>query len=141
MEKDGRRGLFDDVIGTGFMLIGVDEQAVDDVGARTESHIAAIGGQIVHLSDAPDRTARGFRDLTGAYREWFEKNGAVAVLVRPDFYVYGIAATANDVRLALGNPSIFDLAQQLTVQRDDMSRVTAGKSPTQRPVPHRIGLS
>jgi flavoprotein hydroxylase len=108
VEKDGRRGLFDDVIGTGFMLIGVDEQAVDGVGARTESHIAAIGGQILHLSDAPDNSARGFRDLSGAYREWFEKNGAAAVLVRPDFYVYGIAANANEVP-GLGESLVFDL--------------------------------
>ena len=108
VEKDGRRGLFDDVIGTGFMLIGVDEQAVDGLGARTESHIAAIGGQILHLSDEPDGAGRGFRDLSGAYREWFETNGVAAVLVRPDFYIYGIATKSDEVA-GLGESLVFDL--------------------------------
>jgi hypothetical protein len=31
--------------------------------------------------------------VTGAYGEWFAAHGCVSVLIRPDFYVFGVAHT------------------------------------------------
>jgi hypothetical protein len=35
------------------------------------------------------------RDLDGTYREWFAEAGVAVVLQRPDFYVFGSAATLD----------------------------------------------
>ena len=34
-------------------------------------------------------------DLDGSYADWFDRLGAEAVLVRPDFYVFGSAPVAG----------------------------------------------
>ena len=38
-----------------------------------------------------------YRDVDGAYAAWFEKLGAKAVLVRPDFHVFGAVADGANV--------------------------------------------
>jgi hypothetical protein len=40
-------------------------------------------------------------DTTGAYAAWLAQLDAVAVLIRPDFYVYGTAADAEDLTALL----------------------------------------
>jgi 2-polyprenyl-6-methoxyphenol hydroxylase-like FAD-dependent oxidoreductase len=96
IEYAGRHGLFDDLFGHGFAMIGTDEQALAGIDASTRSLLSLIGGQI--LSVASDGVAQNgsFADLSGAYRAWFREHDCVAVLVRPDFYVYGVALEASD---------------------------------------------
>jgi hypothetical protein len=53
---------------------------------------------VLFISDDDDTGAQALGDPTGAYRAWLEENRAVAVLVRPDFYVYGIAADGGEVQ-------------------------------------------
>lgn len=38
-----------------------------------------------------------FVDLEGLYASWFEENGCGAVLVRPDFYVFGAVSGLEEV--------------------------------------------
>ena len=52
---------------------------LDQLGAD----VLTIGGALV--------------DVTGAYGRWFRETGCVAVLYRPDFYVYGTAASTDEV--------------------------------------------
>ena len=44
----------------------------------------------------------GVRDLDGRLTDWLGRHGAHAVLVRPDFYVFGSAASPAEL------PSLFD---------------------------------
>ncbi len=39
----------------------------------------------------------GFADADGDIAAWLAAHGATAVLLRPDFYVYGVAQDARDV--------------------------------------------
>jgi hypothetical protein len=51
---------------------------------------AALGGLSAHVAaHAP------VRDLDGTYERWFAQTGARVVLQRPDFYVFGTAATLD----------------------------------------------
>ncbi|MFI9560942.1 bifunctional 3-(3-hydroxy-phenyl)propionate/3-hydroxycinnamic acid hydroxylase [Nonomuraea endophytica] len=95
--RDGRSGLADAVVGDGFCLITrhhVDLSIVDALGIR-----------LLCLDPAhPD----GYADLDGRLTAWLDESGAEAVLVRPDYYVFGRAPMAADVPALLA-----DLRDQL----------------------------
>jgi hypothetical protein len=97
VEQYDEAGLFDEVVGVGFALIGVNEEALEPITEAQRTGFSHVGGRIRYLSSDPDPGEESFRDPTGAYRAWLEENDAVAVLVRPDFYVYGVAAQAGEV--------------------------------------------
>jgi hypothetical protein len=91
----GRQGHFDDLVGTGFVLI-----------ARTDP-VAALSPQSAALLRDLGGIAIGYKadgDTDGTYGRWLDQLGADAVLVRPDFYVFGTAsgvAAADDLLRAL----------------------------------------
>ena len=94
VEDAGRRGRFDDVMGRGFAMI-VTEKVYSALEADgTADALRAAGVLITGLTREPARTEPGriVLDVDGQYHQWFDEHGAVAVAVRPDFYVYGCAA-------------------------------------------------
>lgn len=111
VQHHGRHGLFDDLFGVGFVLVGIDEHALDGVGASLHSMLAAIPAQVLHLTAKSVGADGGFMDPTGAYRDWFEANSCTAVLVRPDFYVYGTASRPSEIRTLVES-----LARDLNLQ-------------------------
>jgi 3-(3-hydroxy-phenyl)propionate hydroxylase/flavoprotein hydroxylase len=99
--SDGRRGLLDDVAGGGFCLLATAAAAgaltADGLGKRLRD----AGVRVIEL--VPDgceaiepAAVVGIRvaDTGGTYRRWLAELGAAAVVVRPDFYVYGAVADA-----------------------------------------------
>lgn len=80
----GRRGLADTVMGGGWTLIGRDLPVLDTVPARWWT---GLGGRLWAIDGDPSAT-----DVTNAYGQWLDALGAAAVLIRPDFAVFGTAA-------------------------------------------------
>ncbi|MBB2747207.1 UNVERIFIED_ORG: flavoprotein hydroxylase [Microbispora rosea subsp. rosea] len=87
----GREGLFDQVVGLGFVLLTTrpPEELLDPVHAAA---LERLGTRVVRLDAAAD--------LDGVYLPYLARTGAVAALVRPDFYVFG-AAGGRDGTAAL----------------------------------------
>lgn len=86
---DGRSGLFDDVFGQGFVLM-----------ARTRADLAALSGENRAVLDALGAVvvaAYEIGDAGNVYSSWLDSLGSVAVLTRPDFYVFGSAGDAAGV--------------------------------------------
>jgi flavoprotein hydroxylase len=75
---DGVR--FDDVHGVGWRLISVDPSS------ELDPWLASIGGRSILVSSDD-----------AVYGPWFATHGCVAVLHRPDFHIYGIAATPAEI--------------------------------------------
>jgi hypothetical protein len=75
---------FDEVHGNGWrlLLLGV---AIADIDAVAVAWFESIGGRVVSLCD-PD----------ALFTAWFAEHNAAAALQRPDFYLYGTAATAEE---------------------------------------------
>ena len=90
VDADGARGLFDDIVGAGWQLIGHGVDPLEQVESELGDWFAAVGGVSVRL-DAGD-AGGGIRDLDGTYRDWFTTLDRTVVLVRPDFYLYGAGA-------------------------------------------------
>ncbi|SEB30284.1 flavoprotein hydroxylase [Amycolatopsis tolypomycina] len=79
VQVGGTTGLFDDVVGRGFVLL------------TTESHgsefLAELGTHVVRLDDEVD--------VDGVYRPFLARFGATSMLVRPDYHVYGTAGPGD----------------------------------------------
>jgi hypothetical protein len=89
VERFGRSGRFDDVVGRGFSLI-IDDGSGEGLAPGTRAAFEAIGGRIAALG-------ANVSDADGALTAWLQAHGAAAVLVRPDFYVFGAVARVADV--------------------------------------------
>ena len=91
----GQEGLFDDLVGRGWVLLAADGDPLAGLDADTARWFAELGGIAVH----------GIEDLDGTYRRWFAEHGVSVVLQRPDFYLFGAGddagALLRDLRRAL----------------------------------------
>jgi 3-(3-hydroxy-phenyl)propionate hydroxylase len=86
----GRRMLLDDATGGGFVLLASSAGATAALTGAQRAAFERIGGRTVVVGDA-------IRDADGDIGAWLAAHGATAVLLRPDFYVYGVARDAGEV--------------------------------------------
>ena len=103
VRHDGREGLFDDVAETGWQLLLRDGGDADRF--RSEAYTTARRRDIVVGDFGPHGNTM---DLDGTYAAWFEHLGAEAVLVRPDFYVFGTSSWANVGTLLAASGELLD---------------------------------
>jgi 2-polyprenyl-6-methoxyphenol hydroxylase-like FAD-dependent oxidoreductase len=131
---DGVARRFDEVIGTGFVILSL----ADLSGVLTEAARASLGrlgARVVRLAepgpaaepgtdyvvgadhvDQADRADRADRadqvavDVDGFYRRWLRAAGHEVIVIRPDFYIFGAAADAAQLPALLR-----DLLAQLGV--------------------------
>ena len=82
--RDGRSGLFDEVVGTGWQLLFRD----GDGRAGLSDDDRAIGERL-GLVVATFGPSGDTRDVDGVYAAWFDRMGAEVALIRPDLYVFG----------------------------------------------------
>jgi hypothetical protein len=98
------RGRFDQIVGDGFVFLA-DPAVVATLGPAAAA-LAQAGVRVVPLSaDGP------LADVDKTYQRWFAEHEWSAVIVRPDFYVFGAAgadveprALAEDLLAALAQP-------------------------------------
>jgi flavoprotein hydroxylase len=90
VESASGRARFDDVVGVGWRLITLAEPGFDD---DTRGWFEGIGGVVVTLGCGDSKLV----DVDAAYRAWLGEHIAVAVVQRPDFVVFGTAATPSDI--------------------------------------------
>ena len=97
--RGARVGLFDEVVGTGFVLMATEDPR-DLLDAEALAFLDGIGTRLVHIfpASAADRASDiGVVDLDGAYLPYLAEAGVLGILVRPDFYVFGGAADRADL--------------------------------------------
>jgi len=92
-------GLFDDVVGRGFVLVCAGGDPHAQLNADQLATLELLDATVVSLDPS---AACSIRDLDGRLTAWLQQNAVSAVLVRPDFYVFGAAASVDDL------PSLVD---------------------------------
>jgi flavoprotein hydroxylase len=110
--RGGATAMFDDVVGRGFVLFSAFDPYLvldeDDL-----SFLKQIGAHVVRVM--PSRTpARSLKDhevidVDGVYLPYLTRAKQVGALVRPDFYLFGTAASRPDL-----SDLVKDLRSQLT---------------------------
>lgn len=100
VEHAGREGRFDDVVGRGWQLIVACGDPLDGLSAKERTLLDQLGARVASLDAA---APHGVRDVDGRLTSWLSAHNAHAVLVRPDFYVFGAAVSARSVPVLLGN--------------------------------------
>jgi 2-polyprenyl-6-methoxyphenol hydroxylase-like FAD-dependent oxidoreductase len=103
----GREGRFDDVVGRGFALIVAGGDPLEQLPTDERALIETLDIKVASLDAA---TPSGVRDLDGRLTAWLGEAGVHAVLVRPDFYVFGSVPSAQELPALLG-----DLRSQLGI--------------------------
>ena len=94
VERAGREGRFDDLVGGGFQLIVADGDPIEGLSRRERRLLDLLGATIASLDPA---APHGVRDRDGRLTAWLSEHNAHAVLVRPDFYVFGAAVSVHAV--------------------------------------------
>ena len=95
-----RAQRFDDESGAGWVLVTRDPSTLagldDDFAAWR-----AAGGTVVMLGAPPQQptdTWTAVGDVDGAYQRWFDGHNCASAIIRPDWYVYGSAASPDSLR-------------------------------------------
>lgn len=75
----------------GFQLLTFAARGALALSAAERAIIDALDIEIIHLSRAGVEDANAWVDESGRYAEYFDQHRITALLVRPDFYVFGAA--------------------------------------------------
>ncbi|WP_375400869.1 bifunctional 3-(3-hydroxy-phenyl)propionate/3-hydroxycinnamic acid hydroxylase [uncultured Amnibacterium sp.] len=94
VEVDGVVGLFDDLVGGTWQLVGLDVDPDTALPSELREWFARIGGRTTAVS-----REGSVRDVDGSYRAWFEAHCCSVVLARPDFYAFGTGDVRDPSRL------------------------------------------
>jgi 3-(3-hydroxy-phenyl)propionate hydroxylase len=88
--------LMDEVCGTGFRIV-VDARFPISA-LRRRDLVERLGATVVRIGEAPGTDASdgtlAMAECDGVMANWFERYRCTAAIVRPDHYVYGVAASA-----------------------------------------------
>ena len=95
--------LLDSIAGTGFRIVANDRSIVAGLCAATLAHLDM---QLVHVAAdvrAEDGGGEGkggavsVTEVDGVVASWFQRNRCSAAIVRPDHYVFGVAANRSEL--------------------------------------------
>ena len=89
----GETGRFDDVIGSGWCILTLDQDIAGCLSDAQRAFVEHIRARLVTLS----RDGSGAVDIDGSYRNYMDGLGAKALIVRPDFYVFAAASSLEEV--------------------------------------------
>jgi 2-polyprenyl-6-methoxyphenol hydroxylase-like FAD-dependent oxidoreductase len=93
------RGLFDNIVGASFVVLCRAGDPRRVLSARQHAAWAKIGGQLTTFDEGVETNGSllALKDVEGAYGRWFTDRHAAAVLVRPDFQVFGAVSELDEL--------------------------------------------
>lgn len=119
-QRGGRTGRFDELVGSqDFVLVAADTALLDALPPAVGPIADHLGLDLVALAGPAD-DSRVVGDVDGKFRAFFAQHGLAAMLVRPDFYLFGGAADA-----AAAASLVQTLAQQLAQHSPSAEAVAA----------------
>ncbi|MCS2160499.1 bifunctional 3-(3-hydroxy-phenyl)propionate/3-hydroxycinnamic acid hydroxylase [Scandinavium sp. H11S7] len=95
VRRRGNTQRFDEWFGRGFHLIVSDDVVFPSLRDMTETIMQQAGGELVVISatEHPD----SYTDVSGKFLAFMRENQVKAVLIRPDFYIYGAVSSVEEI--------------------------------------------
>jgi 2-polyprenyl-6-methoxyphenol hydroxylase-like FAD-dependent oxidoreductase len=87
VRAQGFEGRFDDLVGRGFVVIGLGHDPLENISAMQREQLALLDPAYVCLNSGAG--GNGVEDLEGRLLGYMGKNSLAAMIIRPDFYIYG----------------------------------------------------
>ncbi|RQR51341.1 bifunctional 3-(3-hydroxy-phenyl)propionate/3-hydroxycinnamic acid hydroxylase [Burkholderia sp. Bp9140] len=113
-EKVGR---FDDIVGGGFVLLSLRGDPMSKLGSVQRAFMREAGIKSISFEQGG-----AIEDVDGSYREWFSTLGCEAVLIRPDFYLFG-GGTPVELVSTLANADFWEIGRSHEMDSDgEMAR-------------------
>src|ERR1700728_4637881 len=94
VSSNGRKGLFDDLVGAGWCIVA-KPGVIDALSERHREAWKALGGRIAIIAGAPGPGV--LEDVDGTYSRWFAEHSCPIAMMRPDWYVYGTASDVHEL--------------------------------------------
>ncbi|MFT4066997.1 bifunctional 3-(3-hydroxy-phenyl)propionate/3-hydroxycinnamic acid hydroxylase [Paraburkholderia sp.] len=90
---------YDDAVQNGFHVLALDADPQAHLDAASRAALAQIGGHAIGITTDPRKAVRGrvLFDVSGKYARFFNEHGARAMIVRPDYYVFGAVRELFDL--------------------------------------------
>jgi hypothetical protein len=107
VDAGGHTGRFDDVVGRGFVLLSREEDPRTTLSPGQLTALERLPVKFAHLGPGPE----AITDVDGAMTGWLDRHAAAAVLIRPDFYVFGAVREAQNI-----TELVDDLLTQLGIE-------------------------
>jgi 3-(3-hydroxy-phenyl)propionate hydroxylase/flavoprotein hydroxylase len=95
---------YDEAIGNGFHVIALDADPDLHLDSETLATLARIGARTIGMTRDESKVVAGrvLFDVSGKYQTFFAEHGAKAMIVRPDYYVFGAVDTLSDLPALAG---------------------------------------
>lgn len=100
VEVGGARGRFDDVVGRGWIVMGLNQSPAEALTPQQLEVLRRIGGKTVVIGRKGDPC--DVIDTDGTYTRWLNSANCVYAVIRPDFYVASTATRPEQLRDQLG---------------------------------------
>jgi 3-(3-hydroxy-phenyl)propionate hydroxylase len=98
---DVRRGSetarMDRLLGTGFTLLMRNAEVAGSLSEQDRAEFENLGGRVAFLTDSATENPHSLQDTSGKLTRYFDQSGFCALLIRPDFYVYGGVRAPQDI--------------------------------------------
>lgn len=113
IENDGEEMRFDNAMPNGFHVIALDADPESYLDAVAQASLARIGARTIGITAEIGKAVAGrvLLDRSAKYQRFFNEHGVKAVIVRPDYYVFGAVKKLADLPALVA-----DLASQLGVE-------------------------
>jgi 3-(3-hydroxy-phenyl)propionate hydroxylase len=107
-DSEGSIRRLDDVLGMRFSIVTRDEVAQGWLDSNASTIWAGLGGNRLIVKSGPAHAHRPDRvpeasEIGSVFQDWMKKFGGGAAVIRPDKYVYGIAASAAELFRMIGD--------------------------------------
>ncbi|MBO1000654.1 bifunctional 3-(3-hydroxy-phenyl)propionate/3-hydroxycinnamic acid hydroxylase [Bacillus sp. SD075] len=113
----GKTGLLDDIVGQGWTVLSLVDDPRVVLSTEEIEFIEELDAKFIRIYPKQETSWDAVVDVQGKYEQYFKETGFKAVIVRPDYYIFGAVSTLDQL------PSIIeDLSNQIKNKNTDTTR-------------------
>ncbi|MCR0985699.1 bifunctional 3-(3-hydroxy-phenyl)propionate/3-hydroxycinnamic acid hydroxylase [Roseomonas populi] len=112
--------LMDDVLGPAFVMLFRDTADLAWLGEAERAALARLGGRALAVLPRAEAGEGATAEEGSLARDWLDRHGARAALIRPDRHAYGIARDAEGARRLVRGAAAAVFEEERTPQEENV---------------------